>query len=102
MRQIRNTWAPFRKVVIFVTGSILLLAGFAMIVLPGPALIVIPAALALLAIEFAWARRLLKSSKEWLTRAGERMRKAVHCREPEAPETSETVKTRPDEEPEER
>jgi tellurite resistance protein TerC len=34
-----------------------------MIVLPGPAFIVIPVGLGILAIEFAWARRLLKRVK---------------------------------------
>ncbi|RMG67971.1 MAG: hypothetical protein D6710_10755, partial [Nitrospirae bacterium] len=34
--------------------------GIALIVLPGPATVVIPAALAILATEFVWARKLLK------------------------------------------
>jgi hypothetical protein len=37
-----------------------LLIGIALLVLPGPAFIVIPLGLAILAVEFAWARRLLK------------------------------------------
>jgi tellurite resistance protein TerC len=36
------------------------LIGVAMIVLPGPAIVVIPAGLAILATEFAWARRWLR------------------------------------------
>ncbi len=51
-----------RRIIIAVVGGTVLAAGVALVVLPGPALIVIPAGLALLAIEFAWARR-------WLTRA---------------------------------
>ena len=39
-----------------VLGGALLIAGLAMFVLPGPAFVVIPAALAILAIEFLWAR----------------------------------------------
>ena len=38
-------------------GTLVLLAGIAMIVLPGPAFLVIPAAFAILATEFAWAER---------------------------------------------
>ena len=34
-----------------------------MLVLPGPAFIVIPIGLGILAVEFAWARRLLKKAK---------------------------------------
>jgi len=47
----------FKRVVIFITGSVVLLVGVALIVLPGPAFIVIPVGLSILAIEFAWARR---------------------------------------------
>jgi tellurite resistance protein TerC len=53
-----------RRVVVAVIGGTLLLVGIAMLVLPGPALIVIPAALALLATEFMWARRLLRLVKD--------------------------------------
>jgi tellurite resistance protein TerC len=40
--------------------------GIALIVLPGPAFIVIPLGLAILAVEFAWARRWLKKARELL------------------------------------
>ncbi|OGW34914.1 MAG: hypothetical protein A2010_04685 [Nitrospirae bacterium GWD2_57_9] len=53
-----------RKIVVAVIGATVLLAGFAMIVLPGPAFIVIPAGLAILATEFVWARRLLRKAKK--------------------------------------
>ena len=46
-----------RKCLVAVLGGALLAAGVAMLVLPGPAVVVIPAALAILAIEFLWARR---------------------------------------------
>jgi tellurite resistance protein TerC len=49
-----------KKILIGVLGGTLLFIGVAMIVLPGPALLVIPAALAILAIEFVWARRWLQ------------------------------------------
>jgi tellurite resistance protein TerC len=45
-----------RRVVVAVVGSTVLLIGIALLVLPGPAFIVIPLGLAILAIEFAWAR----------------------------------------------
>ena len=43
-------------------GAICVLAGAAMLLLPGPAFVVIPIGLALLALEFAWAERLLDHS----------------------------------------
>jgi uncharacterized protein (TIGR02611 family) len=42
-----------------VVGATVTLAGIAMLVTPGPALVVIPIGLAMLALEFAWAERLL-------------------------------------------
>ena len=49
----------------------LLVAGIAMLVLPGPGWLTIAAGLAVLATEFAWARRWLDQLKEgagWLGR----------------------------------
>jgi len=40
------------------------LFGIALLVLPGPAVVVIPVGLAILATEFAWARRWLKIIRE--------------------------------------
>jgi tellurite resistance protein TerC len=48
-----------RRLVILVTGATVLALGLVMVVLPGPAVLVIPAGLAILAVEFVWARRLL-------------------------------------------
>lgn len=45
-------------------GLSILVVGAAMLLLPGPAIIVIPAGLAVLATEFAWARRLLRRVKK--------------------------------------
>lgn len=53
-----------RRIVIAVVGFTVVLIGIAMIILPGPAIVVIPAGLAILAVEFAWAGRLLKKLKK--------------------------------------
>ena len=53
-----------RKCLVAVLGGALLLAGVAMLFLPGPAVVVIPAALAILAVEFLWARRWLAWLRE--------------------------------------
>jgi tellurite resistance protein TerC len=53
-----------KKILVAVPGGALLIAGVAMIVLPGPAIVVIPAALAILAVEFLWARRWLSWLRE--------------------------------------
>jgi tellurite resistance protein TerC len=51
-----------------VIGFTILVIGVAMIVLPGPAVVVIPIGLALLATEFIWARKLIDSVKERISR----------------------------------
>ena len=63
------TFQFIRRVVVGVVGGTVLLAGLAMIVLPGPAFVVIPAALAILATEFVWARRCLRRAKEMIGHA---------------------------------
>lgn len=57
------TLKTFRRIIILVIGTTVLLLGIVMIVLPGPAFVVIPIGLAILATEFIWARILLKKIK---------------------------------------
>lgn len=52
-----------KRVAILLIGSTVLAIGVALLVLPGPAFIVMPAGLAILAIEFAWARRWLRKAR---------------------------------------
>jgi hypothetical protein len=52
-----------RKFVVVLIGSAILLIGPALVVLPGPAVVVIPVGLAILASEFAWARRIIRRGK---------------------------------------
>jgi uncharacterized protein (TIGR02611 family) len=59
---------PIKRIVVTVVGGTVLALGIALIVLPGPAFLVIPAGLAILAIEFAWARRWLRSARALLPR----------------------------------
>ena len=63
-----------KRAVVLVVGGTVLLIGVALIVLPGPAFLVIPAGLAILGIEFAWARR-------WLHRARGYLRKTLKRKE---------------------
>lgn len=62
-----------RRLVITVVGATVLLIGVAMIVLPGPAVVVIPLGLSILALEFAWAKRLLDRVKETAARTNGRL-----------------------------
>lgn len=53
----------FRRVLVTVTGGILTLAGIAALVLPGPGIVLCVAGLALLATEYPWARRALRTAQ---------------------------------------
>ena len=49
-----------RKLIVGVIGGTVVLFGLVLTVLPGPAVVVVPLGLAILATEFAWARRLIR------------------------------------------
>jgi uncharacterized protein (TIGR02611 family) len=53
-----------KRIVVLVIGVTVIMIGVALLVLPGPAFIVIPIGLAILATEYAWARRWLRFMKE--------------------------------------
>lgn len=59
-----------RRVVIGVIGGTVLLGGFIMILTPGPGLATIILGLAILAIEFAWAKLWLAKVKHSMTPEG--------------------------------
>ena len=60
MNAVKVTVKFARRIVIAVVGSTILLIGVIMIVTPGPAMVLIPTGLAILGLEFAWARLWLK------------------------------------------
>ena len=63
-RAFHITYKAARRIVVGVVGATVLLIGVIMLVTPGPALIVIPVGLAILSIEFTWARAWLKRLRE--------------------------------------
>jgi uncharacterized protein (TIGR02611 family) len=58
---VTSTYKTARRIAIAAVGATVVLVGLAMMVLPGPAFVVIPAGLAILGLEFAWARRWLRN-----------------------------------------
>jgi tellurite resistance protein TerC len=63
-----------KRIVTAIVGMSVLLFGIALIVLPGPAFIVIPIGLAILATEFAWARRTLNIIRESAEKGVEKLK----------------------------
>lgn len=68
MRLAHGSYRVARRIVIGTVGATVVVVGLIMFVTPGPALIVVPLGLAILALEFAWARRLLRQMRERATR----------------------------------
>ena len=69
MKRLGSVWnveniKVVRRVIVSVIGATVLLIGVALLVLPGPAFIVIPVGLAILATEYAWARRWLRKVRQ--------------------------------------
>ena len=67
-RVIHLTYTTGRRIVVAVVGTSVLLLGIVMIVTPGPAVVVIPVGLAILAVEFVWARYWLKKLRQMISR----------------------------------
>jgi uncharacterized protein (TIGR02611 family) len=65
---LNNAW----RVAVFTVGSLVLLAGLAMLVLPGPGWAAIFVGFAILATEFAWAKVALVWAKDTATKAKDR------------------------------
>ena len=78
----RTAMKKVKRVIVAVVGGTVLALGSALIVLPGPAFLVIPAGLAILAMEFAWARRWLRKARGLLPGAGSRRKRAAAASQP--------------------
>lgn len=72
------TYRAARRIVVAVVGATVVLTGIVMLLTPGPGLIVIPLGLAILSIEFAWAKLWLKRVRERISEhnSGRRTRRA--------------------------
>lgn len=63
-RGLHLTYKAARRIVVGVVGATVVLIGVVMLVTPGPALVVIPVGLAILSIEFTWARAWLRRMRQ--------------------------------------
>ncbi len=60
----RSFWKRLRRITITLIGTITLVIGVTLLVLPGPGIIVILIGFAILSVEYPWARRVI----DWLRR----------------------------------
>ena len=66
------TYKTARRIAVLVLGSSVVALGIVMLVAPGPGIVVIPIGLAILSMEFAWARIWLRRVREGISRANSR------------------------------
>ena len=80
---IAKTYKMARRITVLVVGFSVLAIGIALIILPGPAFVVIPIGLAILSVEFAWARLWLRKIRRTISghSAGSRSERAESHRD---------------------
>lgn len=66
---------------VVLAGFLIVLAGLAMIPLPGPGLLVVAAGLAVLALEFVWAERLLEQTIDQMSKATDQVKRASRAQQ---------------------
>lgn len=68
------TYKAARRIVVAIVGATVLIIGLVMLVTPGPGLVVIPIGLAILGLEFAWARYWLSRAREHISQRNAKAR----------------------------
>ncbi len=64
-----------KRIAVSILGFTLIAVGLVLLVLPGPGILVVLAGLAVLATQYAWARRALDEVKRRSSRAANRLRR---------------------------
>ena len=67
MDPIKVSYKLAKRIVVSIVGVSILAVGIVMLVTPGPAVVFIPVGLAILGLEFAWARAWLKRLRKGLS-----------------------------------
>jgi uncharacterized protein (TIGR02611 family) len=69
------------RAAVVLAGFVIVLVGLAMIPLPGPGLLVVAAGLALLALEFVWAERVLERTIDQMGQATDKVKRASRAQQ---------------------
>lgn len=72
----RWTYTHARRVVVLVVGGTVVLFGVLLLVMPGPGILLILGGLGILAVEFAWARRLLRRVRRQVGELGDSIQRS--------------------------
>lgn len=75
-----NAYLYTRKLVITVVGGTVAVLGLVMLLAPGPGIVVVLLGLAILGVEFAWARTLLRQVRNESSRTAARARARARLR----------------------
>ena len=69
------------RAAVVLAGFVVVLAGLAMIPLPGPGLLVTAVGLAVRALEFVWAERMLERTLDRMTKTSETVKRATRAQQ---------------------
>jgi len=72
MNPVQLTYKFARRIAVTVAGVTVLIVGIVMVFAPGPAIVFIPIGLAILGLEYAWARLWLKRLRERISESSAR------------------------------
>ncbi len=71
MSPVQQTYKIVKRAAITIVGLTVLVFGLVLIFIPGPAIVVVPLGLAILSVEYAWAKNWLKRIREKISSANE-------------------------------
>jgi tellurite resistance protein TerC len=74
MDRLKVTYKVAKRIAITIAGGTVLIIGIVMVIAPGPALVVIPLGLAILGLEFAWARLWMRRLRQSISEHGQKIR----------------------------
>ncbi len=74
-KSLQVAYKTARKLIVVIIGISVILFGTVLLFTPGPAFVFIPLGLAILGLEFAWAKRWLKYIKHRATAVGDKLQK---------------------------
>lgn len=72
---LRGTFVGMKRTLVTVIGVLLILIGLPLLLLPGPGLVVIILGLAVLGVEYAWARRRMRQVTRFADRQVAKLRR---------------------------
>ncbi|MEW6984065.1 PGPGW domain-containing protein [Colwelliaceae bacterium 6471] len=66
-----------KKLILTLTGGLLVILGVIFILIPGPAILFLPLGLALLSLEYPWAKKCLRNCQRWMRKSAVKVDQSI-------------------------